>query len=59
MDQVSKEFGENKGISHAMKALGKGQNGASKEHPAWHFEVASLAATAFLKITSAYTKGFF
>jgi hypothetical protein len=40
---MSKEFGENKGTG--MKGLGRGQNG--KEHPAWHFEIASLAATAF------------
>ncbi len=42
-----------------MKALGNGQNGANKEHPARHFEIASLAATAFLKITSAHTKSIF
>jgi hypothetical protein len=40
---MSKEFGENKGTG--MKCLLRGQNG--KEYPAWHFEIASLAATAF------------
>jgi hypothetical protein len=30
-----------------MKGLGRGQYGAIKEHSARHFEIVSLAATAF------------
>ncbi len=44
MDQMSKEFGEDKGI--VMNGLGRGQNNAGKEHPVRLFEIAYLAATA-------------